>query len=667
MSHTRISTTTHRSSLIVASMMLAIFAFGYRFVSLSGFSNDHFVHLARAQAMLAGDLPIRDYTEEGVPLTVALSATAQRVLGESLFAEVVLVLTSLAVGAGITCWLASRVTGSLVIGASAALLQVLIYPRLYSHPKIMVYSVFLAIAWGYLSHPSRGRLAAVALWTAVAFLIRHDHGVYVGVGAAALIASAHWRNGIQDVAGRAIEFGVVTLACLTPYLGYVQYQQGLINYFRTGVATSGAEANRTWLGRLAFDALPDGGWVVSRPVDAAGFPTIRVRWKPEVDDQRRQSIEAELQLRAPERAEGRTWKYRLEPPAHDALSQLVSRREVEDTSGFDRTALTLPDDRSLVSRMLAAIGFDRLARLEAGPRLISAFSPHNVSVTLFFVLWSMPLLAITLIAIFRHSVITREHTFALTASGLMIVCAAGLLRESLAERIADVYGSAPTLLGCLLAVAWQARPRQRLVGWIVRGAVTAIAIAFVAGTFVLGRVPSQLNRARIADGPGAAWQRARDVFHHTREWPWADQWPAGSGWKVARYVHDCTHSGDRLLMTWSAPEMNVFSRRAFAGGETALLPVFRDPSSYEPAVLARLSQQSVPIVLVDPDELEHFRQSYPAISKYLDAHFHKVGEFTPDPRKIHIYADINRQPSGTDAEFGWPCFVARTVSTAGGF
>ena len=346
----------------------------------------------------------------------------------------------------------------------------------------------------------------------------------------------------------------------------------------------------------------------------------------------------------------------------------MSRRDVEDTSGFDRTALTLPDDRSLVSRMLAAIGFDRLARLEAGPRLISAFGPHNVSVTLFFVLWSMPLLAITLVALFRPSVIAREHVFTLTASGLMIVCAAGLLRESLPERIADVYGSAPILLACLIAVAWHTRPQHRLTSWTVRGAVAAIALAFVAGTFILGRVPSQLNRARVADGPGGVWQRARNVFHDTREWPWVDQWPAGSSWKVARYVHDCTQSGDRLLMTWSAPEMNVFSRRAFAGGETALLPVFRDPASYEPAVLARLARQSVPIVLVDPDELEHFRQSYPAISKYLDARFHKVGEFTPDPRKIHIYAEITRQPAGTDTEFGWPCFAARTAtSTAGGF
>ena len=100
MSDARVSTATHVPVLIAVSIIVAVIAFGYRYTSLSGFSNDHFVHLARAQAMLAGDLPIRDYTEEGVPLTVVLSAAAQRVLGESLFAEVVLVLTSLAIGAG---------------------------------------------------------------------------------------------------------------------------------------------------------------------------------------------------------------------------------------------------------------------------------------------------------------------------------------------------------------------------------------------------------------------------------------------------------------------------------------------------------------------------------------------------------------------------------------
>jgi hypothetical protein len=666
MSQRRVSTTTHGASLIVASIVVAIVGLGYRYTSLSGFSNDHFVHLARAQAMLAGDLPIRDYTEEGVPLTVALSAAAQRLLGQSLFAEVVLVLTSLAIGAGVTCWLASRVTGSLWVGASAALLQILIYPRLYSHPKIFIYSVFLAIAWSYLNRPGRGRLVLVALWTALAFLARHDHGVYVGLGSAALIAAAHWRESVTHVVRRGVEYGVVTLVWLTPYLGYVQYEQGLINYFRTGLATSGSEASRTRLGRLAFDTLPEGGWIVSRPIDPVGLPAFRVRWKPDVDDARRRAIETELRLLAPERADGRTWRYRLEPPGHETLSRLVSRRDVEDTSGFDRTALTLPDQRSFLSRALSAFGLDGLVRLDAGPRLIAVFSPHNVAVTLFFVLWSVPLIAIAFVATAGERATAPQQSFTLVASALMIVCAAGLLRDSLAERIADIYGSAPLLLACVVAAGWQARTKRHVIRLSVRGAVIVVAIAVIAGTFALGHVPSQLNRARVPDGPGAVWQRVRDVFHHTRDWPWANEWPAGSSWKVARYVHDCTNSGDRLLMTWSAPEMNVFSRRVFAGGETALLPVFRDPSTYEGKVLARLSQQSVPIVLVDPDELEHFRQSYPAIGKYLETRFHKVGEFTPDARQIHIYTETSRTPAGSDEEFGWPCFASQSAAATAG-
>src|SRR4030095_14600489 len=104
-----LTASTRRPSLLAASIIVALLAFGYRYTSLNGFSNDHFVHLARAQAMLAGDLPIRDYTEEGVPLTVRLSAGAQLLFGQSLFAEAVLVVTSLSVAAGVTCWLTSRV------------------------------------------------------------------------------------------------------------------------------------------------------------------------------------------------------------------------------------------------------------------------------------------------------------------------------------------------------------------------------------------------------------------------------------------------------------------------------------------------------------------------------------------------------------------------------
>jgi hypothetical protein len=459
---------------------------------------------------------------------------------------------------------------------------------------------------------------------------------------------------------------VLTLVWLTPYFAYVQYQLGIVNYFRTGLAISGSEATRTRLGRLTFDDVPEGPWIISQPEDLSRLPSFRIRWKPDVEDGRRRAIETELGLLAPEHAEGRTWRYRLEPPGHETLSRLVARSEVEDTSGFDRTALTIADERGLVSRTLSIFGLDRLARLGAGPRLIGLLGPHNVSVTLFFVLWSLPPIAIALIAMQPQRATDPGRSLTLVAAAVMVVCAAGLLRDSLAERIPDIYGSAPFLLACVIGAGWQTRPRQRVARLALRAALVVVALGFITGTFLLGRVPSQLNRARVADGPGAVWQRIEDVFHHTREWPWASEWPAGNGWKVARYVHDCTRPGDRLLLTWSAPEMNVFSRRVFAGGETALMPVFRDPSGYEGAVLARLSRQSVPIVLVDPEVRADFYRAYPAIGKYLDERFRKVGEFTTDARQIHIYAERERRATGTDAEFGWPCFAAPPAPATAG-
>ena len=134
---------SHR--LVAAALLIAACAFLVRLIAYAGFTNDHFVHLSRAQAMLHGDLPLRDYTEEGVPLTVAISAGAQRVLGEGPFAELILVLTSLAIAAGVTCYASGRLTGSILLGVFAGVLQLVAAPRFYSHPKILLYPLLFLI------------------------------------------------------------------------------------------------------------------------------------------------------------------------------------------------------------------------------------------------------------------------------------------------------------------------------------------------------------------------------------------------------------------------------------------------------------------------------------------------------------------------------------------
>ena len=51
-----------------------------RFLALTGFPNDHFLYLAPAQQMLAGELPSRDFVDPGTPLMYLVSFLA-RLLG----------------------------------------------------------------------------------------------------------------------------------------------------------------------------------------------------------------------------------------------------------------------------------------------------------------------------------------------------------------------------------------------------------------------------------------------------------------------------------------------------------------------------------------------------------------------------------------------------------
>jgi hypothetical protein len=207
----------------------------------------------------------------------------------------------------------------------------------------------------------------------------------------------------------------------------------------------------------------------------------------------------------------------------------------------------------------------------------------------------------------------------------------------------------------VIAISWRIRPQMRQARMAAGAAIIVLSSGFALGTIVLGQTPAVLARTGIWEGPRAVWERARVLFQRPDEWAWERRWTTGSGWKVARYVHDCTNPDDRLLLTWFAPEITVYSRRVFAGGETFLMPVFRQPAQYEPSVLARLSRQSVPIVLV-AETLDDFDRVYPALSRHLRDRYHKAGEFPTDDGKIQVYVETSRPQAGIDKEFGWPCF-----------
>jgi hypothetical protein len=226
----------------------------FRFLATPGFNNDHFVHLTAAQQMLFGDWPTRDFIDIGRPLTIITSAIGQQVLGRTLFAEAVLVSIAFGIAAALTAVIVRDVTGSLGAAAGAVLFEVAAFPRTYSYPKIMITAAGLAVVSWFVRNPSRMRQFTLAVMTAIAFLFRHDLGLFIGAGglAASLVAepAAAWRARVRSAAA------FLFIACLivAPYLLYVQLTDGLWNYFATTLDANRAEAGYVWPNPFASDA-----------------------------------------------------------------------------------------------------------------------------------------------------------------------------------------------------------------------------------------------------------------------------------------------------------------------------------------------------------------------------------------------------------------------------
>jgi hypothetical protein len=231
---------------------------------LGGLIDDHFFYAVPGWQLLFGELPDRDFVDPGAPLTFVISAALQQLLGRSIWSEFIFCVTALSAGAALTCVLAARASGSVILGVLAALLETALLPRLYNYPKIAIYSVAIAMLWAWANRPRTSRTWWVAVLAAVAFLLRHDHGVYVAVAFAALLCTMRdfpWSARLRH----AVIFGVATLVLLAPYLVYLQVNGGVLRHFVPAYRWSARDYDRAPL------VLPELTWtsvVHEEPNDA---------------------------------------------------------------------------------------------------------------------------------------------------------------------------------------------------------------------------------------------------------------------------------------------------------------------------------------------------------------------------------------------------------------
>lgn len=233
------------------AVIILVVVFAFRFLSFSGFPNDHFVYVARAQQILLGDWPVRDFADPGFFLMYVASAATQAAFGHNLLGEGMLVFGGFAIGAALTYGLARGAAGSAGVALGAVALQALAYPRSYSYPKLPLHALAILLCWSYLSRPTPGRRIGLGALTAIAFMFRPDHGV--GIGLIALMAIAWADSGTLASRARTIAgFGAAILACLLPWLVLVQTSIGVPQYLASALGFTGRKAEVGAMGWVPF-------------------------------------------------------------------------------------------------------------------------------------------------------------------------------------------------------------------------------------------------------------------------------------------------------------------------------------------------------------------------------------------------------------------------------
>lgn len=212
--------------------------------SYGGFTDDHLYFAVRGWQLLFGEFPTLDFVDHGAPLTFYLSGAAHWLIGQGALGEILLTSVALALGVAITSRLAARASGSMLLGIGVAIFQIMLELRLYNYPKFIVYAVAIHALWAFADRPGWGTRLCLAIITTVGFLIRHDHGAYVGVCLIALLMlhdGLSWRERVRHAAA----YAATVLGLLAPYFLFLQFNGGLVRHFVTAAVWTARERDRS--------------------------------------------------------------------------------------------------------------------------------------------------------------------------------------------------------------------------------------------------------------------------------------------------------------------------------------------------------------------------------------------------------------------------------------
>jgi hypothetical protein len=530
-------------ALVVLFVLTALF----RFMALAnGFTNDQFLHLANTQQLLHGAWPTRDFLDPGMPLMYVASAAAQLIFGRTLFAEGVLVSAAFAAAAVLTALAVRHLTGSVLIALVAGALEVAIAPRAYGYPKILMYAVAFLAMQRYVTRPTTRRLFALAVCVVVAFLFRHDHGIYLGAGAAVAVWLTPQTGGWRGSSRRLLVFAGGVAALTTPYLAYVQVHGGLWPYLQAGLEFRDRELARAgyvWPSLVGDDPLQAWLFYEYLVLPAAAVLVLLM------------------------------WRHRGNQPLQDGGE----------------------DIRTIAARVAPA-----------------------------------------------------------AVVGLLVNTT--IVRPPLVARLPDAIVPGVMLGAWLFACAWRARPRA---AW--RVATAAMAVLAMASVVVPNHTVNHLAGAGMLQ-PFWRWPERLRVTRDRLTAPHAEQMlPSRAAMALTpfyQYVARCTAADDRLLIVGLIPEAAVFARRAFAGGQMALIAGYYEDERHQRSIVRHLQREKAPFVLIQGGaDADDFAAAFPMVAGYVRARYVPFATYgdADGPAGVRVIRDAGKPVARLDHATGLPC------------
>jgi hypothetical protein len=634
------------SRFAVAATAVALFVatLVWRFLTFTGFSNDHYAHLALAQQMLFGERPIRDFTDPGWPLTYMLSAAAWWLAGNTMAVEWLLIALALAAAATLTVVTANRLTGTLWAAVLVTVLQLIAYPRTYSYPKLLAYALGAWAMVAMAAHPSRRRIVVMAGVIATAFLLRHDHGLYVGVAAAMCVAFASRADGWRVATGRMALLTAVTTLWLSPWILFVATNGGLVAYFDRAIEYARAEANasnlRSWPRLALVPGTPLLG--LQRP----NRPLAQVEWRTDLTDVERSDLERRYSLDFVRENDDARWYYALDP-SEDNLDALSRDPRVAGTSGLGRV-------HRPVWRELAA----SWSPLRVAPALHGA---ANAEAWLFWLFWGLPVVC-GIAAIWRIVCgLERWRGELAVVVGLCAMAAmvnAGFLRDILRARLADAIVPAALLGAWAMALCWRQPWRWRFWQVVAKLVTVAVLIASFAAIRQIGEWPERLEITGIGGGIDGVLTRARRVSSLLRLPHRQDVAPpsriAARLMPFFAYLDRCTSESERLIVTGEFPDVPVLAGRRFAS-DGVVLGAWYSSAKHQGRTVEALRAR--PPLFVAYMDTTAFRSRFPLIEEFVAEGYRGMTDGPVDGGEtVPILVHRARVPLATDSETGWPCF-----------